>query len=32
MLMLESNGITPDGPLNAADLEGLPVPHEVWDR
>jgi glutaredoxin len=32
MLMLESNGIKPDQPLTAADLEGLPVPHEVWDR
>ncbi|WP_236873336.1 glutaredoxin domain-containing protein [Burkholderia sp. PAMC 26561] len=32
MLMLESDGIAPDGPLSAADLEGLPVPHEVWDR
>jgi hypothetical protein len=32
MLMLGSHGIEPDGPLTAADLEGLPVPHEVWDR
>jgi hypothetical protein len=32
MLMLESNGVEPDGPLTAADLEGLPVPHDVWDR
>ncbi|SIT51511.1 conserved hypothetical protein [Paraburkholderia piptadeniae] len=32
MLMLESQGIEPDGPLTAADLEGLPVPKEVWDK
>lgn len=32
MLMLESNDIEPDGPLTAADLAGLPLPDEVWDR
>jgi hypothetical protein len=30
MLMLESYGIAPDGPLTADDLAGLPVPDEVW--
>jgi glutaredoxin len=32
LLMLESHGIQPDRPLTAADLAGLPVPDEVWDR
>jgi hypothetical protein len=32
MMMLESNGIAPDGPLTTADLAGLPLPDEVWDR
>lgn len=32
MLMLESHGIAPAGPLTAQDLAGLPVPDEVWDR
>jgi glutaredoxin len=32
MLMLESHGTAPDRPLTAADLAGLPVPDEVWDR
>ena len=31
-LILETYGITPADPLLAADLEGLPVPDEVWDR
>ena len=31
-LMLETYGITPDHPLSAEDLKGLPVPDEVWDR
>lgn len=31
-LMLESHGVVPDRPLSAAELEGLPVPDEVWDR
>jgi glutaredoxin/uncharacterized damage-inducible protein DinB len=30
MLMLESHGVAPDGPLTEADLEGLPLPDEVW--
>ncbi|MDR5817136.1 glutaredoxin domain-containing protein [Caballeronia sp. LZ033] len=30
MLMLETQGVTPDGPLSAGDLEGLPLPEEVW--
>jgi glutaredoxin len=32
ILMLESHGIAADRPLTAADLDGLPVPDEVWDR
>ena len=32
MLMLETYGVAPDGPLTAAELAGLPVPDEVWDR
>ncbi|MFA7666519.1 MAG: DinB family protein [Burkholderiaceae bacterium] len=32
MLMLETWGVTPDSPLTAEDLAGLPVPDEVWDR
>jgi glutaredoxin len=32
MLMLESYGTAPAQPLTAADLAGLPVPDEVWDR
>lgn len=32
ILILETYGITPDGPLTAEDLSGLPVPDEVWDR
>ena len=32
MLMLESYGTQPNGPLTAADLAGLPLPDEVWDR
>ena len=31
-LILESFGIEADRPLSAADLAGLPVPEEVWDR
>ena len=31
-LILENYGIEPDRPLSAHDLEGLPVPEEVWDR
>jgi glutaredoxin len=31
-LMLESHGTAPDRPLSAAELDGLPVPDEVWDR
>lgn len=31
-LILESHGIEPDAPLTPADLAGLPVPEEVWDR
>lgn len=29
-LMLESHGIAPDGPLTAQDVEGLPLPENVW--
>jgi glutaredoxin/uncharacterized damage-inducible protein DinB len=32
MLILESLGITPDGPLGAADLAGLPLPEKAWDE
>jgi len=32
MLIQEIYGITPNGPLTAEDLAGLPVPDEVWDR
>jgi glutaredoxin len=32
MLMLESHGIAVDRRLSAADLAGLPLPDEVWDR
>ena len=31
MMILETHGITPDRPLTAADLEGLPLPEKVWD-
>lgn len=31
MMILEQLGITPDRPLTAADLAGLPVPEKVWD-
>lgn len=31
-LILESFGIEPDRPLSEADLFGLPVPKNVWDR
>lgn len=30
-MILEQKGISPDGPLSADDLEGLPVPEKVWD-
>lgn len=32
MLMLESDGTRPDRPLGPAELQGLPLPDEVWDR
>lgn len=32
ILILETHGIKPDQPLTSADLAGLPVPDEVWDR
>jgi glutaredoxin len=32
MLILETHGMTPDRALSAADLAGLPLPDEVWDR
>ena len=31
MLILETLGIAPDGPLTAADLAGLPLPDKAWD-
>jgi hypothetical protein len=31
MLLLQENGIEPDGPLTEADLAGLPLPRQVWD-
>ena len=30
-MVVEALGITPDRPLAAKDLEGLPVPRKVWD-
>jgi DinB family protein len=30
-MILEQRGITPDAPLSADDLDGLPVPDKVWD-
>lgn len=32
ILMLQTYGIEPNGMLTMADLAGLPVPDEVWDR
>lgn len=32
VLMLEEYGVTPDTPLSAEDLKGLPVPENVWDN
>lgn len=32
VLMLEVYGVTPDTPLTAEDLKGLPVPEKVWDN
>jgi hypothetical protein len=31
MMILDGLGLVPDGPLVAADLEGLPLPEKVWD-
>ena len=31
MSLLEQQGITPDGPLGAAELQGLPLPEKLWD-
>jgi glutaredoxin len=31
MLVLESLGIRPDGPLGPAELDGLPLPEKAWD-
>jgi glutaredoxin len=31
MLILDTLGIEPDGPLTAADLAGLPLPSKPWD-
>ena len=31
MMVLDSLDITPDRPLTAADLAGLPLPEQVWD-
>jgi hypothetical protein len=31
MALLEQLGIEPDGPLGAAELEGLPLPEQAWD-
>lgn len=30
VLMLQTHGIEPDGPLTTEDLRGLPVPNDVW--
>lgn len=32
VLMLEEYGVVPDTPLTAEDLQGLPVPENVWDN
>jgi len=32
ILMLQTYGVEPDGPLTANELAGLPLPDEVWDR
>jgi len=32
MVVLEANGIQIDGPLTAADLQGLPLPERPWDE
>ncbi len=32
MLLLDSLGIEPDGPLTEADFAGLPMPREAWDN
>jgi glutaredoxin len=31
MALLEIAGISPDGPLGPAELDGLPLPEKVWD-
>lgn len=31
MLVLDMNGIDPDGPLGPRELDGLPLPEQVWD-
>ena len=31
MVVLEQLGIEPDGPLGAAELDGLPLPEQTWD-
>lgn len=31
MLLLQDNGIEPDGALSDADFAGLPLPQEAWD-
>jgi glutaredoxin len=32
MLVLETLGIAPDGPVSDADFAGLPMPKEIWDN
>lgn len=32
MVVIESLGMTIDGPLTAADLQGLPLPAKAWDE
>lgn len=32
MLIMQTHGIAPEGPLTAEELAGLPLPEEVWDR
>ena len=32
MLILETLGLSPDRPLSAADLAGLPLPEKAWDE
>jgi hypothetical protein len=30
--LLEQAGVTPDRPLTAGDIEGLPLTEKIWDE